>query len=77
MESRLDDESRRWIDELGGTGGARDALVTRLGSNRDAVYKTMFDARRKLHAALVANGYVGASTTSEERERARTVERRQ
>lgn len=39
-----------------------DALVVRLGSNRNAIYKTMFDARRKLRAALVANGYLSAST---------------
>jgi RNA polymerase sigma-70 factor, ECF subfamily len=53
-----------------------DALVIKLRSNRNAIYKTMFDARRKLHAALVANGHLGASTTSEEREQARKVERR-
>ena len=35
-----------------------DALVVKLGSNRDAIYKTMFDARRKLRAALAANGYL-------------------
>lgn len=34
-----------------------DALVDRLGSNRNAVYKTMFDARRKIRDVLVANGY--------------------
>jgi RNA polymerase sigma-70 factor (ECF subfamily) len=35
-----------------------DALAIRLGSNRNALYKMMFDARRKLRAALAANGYV-------------------
>src|SRR5580693_7974933 len=35
-----------------------DALAVRLGSNRNAVYKMMFDARRKLRAALAANGYL-------------------
>jgi RNA polymerase sigma-70 factor (ECF subfamily) len=35
-----------------------DALVVELGSNRNAVYKTLFDARRKLRAELVANGYL-------------------
>jgi RNA polymerase sigma-70 factor, ECF subfamily len=35
-----------------------DALVVKLGSNRNAIYKTMFDARRKLRAVLVANGYL-------------------
>jgi RNA polymerase sigma-70 factor (ECF subfamily) len=40
-----------------------DALVTRLGSNRNAIYKTMFDARRKLRAALIANGYLSPQTS--------------
>jgi RNA polymerase sigma-70 factor (ECF subfamily) len=35
-----------------------DALVVKLGSNRNAIYKMLFDARRKLRAALVANGYL-------------------
>ena len=39
-----------------------DALVVELGSNRNAIYKTMFDARRKFRAALVANGYLDDDT---------------
>jgi hypothetical protein len=35
-----------------------DALAIRLGSTRNAIYKTMFDARLKLRAALAANGYL-------------------
>jgi RNA polymerase sigma-70 factor, ECF subfamily len=35
-----------------------DTVALRLGSNRNAIYKMMFDARRKLRAALVANGYL-------------------
>jgi RNA polymerase sigma-70 factor (ECF subfamily) len=35
-----------------------DTLVLELGSNRNAIYKTLFDARRKLRAALVTNGYL-------------------
>jgi RNA polymerase sigma-70 factor (ECF subfamily) len=35
-----------------------DALAVRLGSNRNAIYKMMFDARRKLRAVLAANGYL-------------------
>lgn len=35
-----------------------DALVAELGSNRNAIYKTLFDARRKLRATLAANGYL-------------------
>jgi RNA polymerase sigma-70 factor, ECF subfamily len=33
-------------------------LAVRLGSNRNAIYKMMFDTRRKLRAALAANGYL-------------------
>jgi RNA polymerase sigma-70 factor (ECF subfamily) len=35
-----------------------DALVLELGSNRNAIYKALFDARRKLRIALVAKGMV-------------------
>lgn len=34
-----------------------DALVEQLGTNRNALYKTMFDARRKIRAHLAAKGY--------------------
>jgi RNA polymerase sigma-70 factor, ECF subfamily len=40
-----------------------DALVAELGSNRNAIYKMMFDARRKLRAALAANGYLSPETS--------------
>ena len=36
-----------------------DTLVIELSSNRNAIYKMVFDARRKLRAALVAGGYLG------------------
>ena len=36
-----------------------DTLVIELDTNRNAIYKTLFDARRKLRAALAANGYIG------------------
>lgn len=35
-----------------------DALAAELGSTRNALYKTMFDARRKIRAHLVAHGYL-------------------
>ena len=35
-----------------------DALVDQLSTNRNAVYKVMFDARRKLRRELVARGYI-------------------
>jgi RNA polymerase sigma-70 factor (ECF subfamily) len=36
-----------------------DALADQLASNRNALYKMLFDARRKLRAALAADGYLG------------------
>ena len=36
-----------------------DALAAELASNRNALYKMLFDARRKLRAALIADGYLG------------------
>ena len=35
-----------------------DALVAELASSRNAIYKMLFDARRKLRSALAANGYL-------------------
>lgn len=35
-----------------------DSLVVELGSNRNAIYKALFDARRKLRTSLVTNGYL-------------------
>jgi RNA polymerase sigma-70 factor (ECF subfamily) len=36
----------------------RDALVAGLGLRKNAVYKVIFDARRKIRRALVAKGYL-------------------
>lgn len=38
-----------------------DVLVERLHTNRNAIYQTVFDARRKIRASLVAGGYVDES----------------
>ena len=35
-----------------------DALALQTGSNRNAIYKTMFDTRRKLRRSLAAKGYM-------------------
>ena len=35
-----------------------DTVVLSLASSRNAIYKMLFDARRKLRAALAANGYL-------------------
>jgi RNA polymerase sigma-70 factor, ECF subfamily len=39
-----------------------DALAIELASNRNAIYKMLFDARRKLRATLAAKGYLGHDT---------------
>jgi RNA polymerase sigma-70 factor (ECF subfamily) len=39
-----------------------DALVVKLGTTRGAIYKTMFDARRKIRQVLVTNGYLNEAT---------------
>jgi RNA polymerase sigma-70 factor (ECF subfamily) len=36
-----------------------DALAVRLATTRNTIYKVMFDARRKIRAALVTHGYLG------------------
>ena len=58
--SGLTERQRRVFLAILVRGVSRDALVEELGSNRNALYKTMFDARRKLRAALVAGGHLRA-----------------
>ena len=40
-----------------------DTLVIELAASRNAIYKMLFDARRKLRAALAANGYLDHDTS--------------
>ncbi|HEX4687623.1 MAG TPA: sigma-70 family RNA polymerase sigma factor [Nocardioides sp.] len=42
-----------------------DALAVRHDTTRNALYKALFDARRKIRAHLVANGYLGHEETEE------------
>jgi RNA polymerase sigma-70 factor (ECF subfamily) len=58
VEEKLTERQRRIFVAVVLNGVPLDALVLQLGSNRNAIYKTMFDARRKLRAALAAYGYV-------------------
>ncbi|GAB2982290.1 RNA polymerase sigma factor [Nocardioides montaniterrae] len=39
-----------------------DVLAERTGSSRNALYKTLHDARRRLRASLVANGHLEPTT---------------
>lgn len=58
VEEELTEHQRRIFTALVLGGVPLDALAAELGSTRNAIYKTMFDARRKLRASLVANGYL-------------------
>ena len=58
VDDELTDHQRRVFVAIVLNGVPLDALVAELGSNRNAIYKTLFDARRKLRAALVTHGYL-------------------
>jgi RNA polymerase sigma-70 factor (ECF subfamily) len=58
VDEELTARQRRVFVALVLGGVPLDALVIELESSRNAIYKTMFDARRKLRAALAANGYL-------------------
>jgi RNA polymerase sigma-70 factor, ECF subfamily len=58
VEEDLTEHQRRVFTAIVLDAVPLDALVIELGSSRNAIYKTMFDARRKLRARLVANGYL-------------------
>src|SRR6201987_6010520 len=59
VDEELTARQRRVFVAIVLNGVPLDALVIELASNRNAIYKTLFDARRKLRAALAANGYIG------------------
>jgi RNA polymerase sigma-70 factor (ECF subfamily) len=61
VEEELTERQRRVFVAIVVHGVPLDALVVQLGSSRNAIYKTMFDARRKLRAALAARGYLAGS----------------
>ena len=54
----LSERQRRVFIAIIVDGIPLDALAVELGSTRNALYKTMFDARRKIRAHLVAHGYL-------------------
>jgi RNA polymerase sigma-70 factor (ECF subfamily) len=58
VDEDLTERQRRVFVTLVLDGVPLDALAEKLGTSRNAIYKTMFDARRKLRASLVANGYL-------------------
>jgi RNA polymerase sigma-70 factor (ECF subfamily) len=61
VEAELTDHQRQVFAAIVLNGVPIDVLVAELGTNRNAIYKTMFDARRKLRTFLAANGQLGKS----------------
>ena len=58
VSEALTERQRRVFVAIIVDGIPLDALAVELGSTRNTLYKTMFDARRKIRAYLVANGYL-------------------
>ncbi len=58
VDTMLSDRQRRVFEAIVLNEVPLDVLVVELGSNRNAIYKSLFDARRKLRSDLVANGYL-------------------
>ena len=56
----LSERQRRVFVALVVDGVPLDALAAELGSTRNAIYKTMFDARQKIRAHLIAHGHLRA-----------------
>jgi RNA polymerase sigma-70 factor, ECF subfamily len=64
----LTDHQRRVFVSVVLQGVPLDALAVRDDTTRNALYKTLFDARRKIRAHLVANGYLGHEGSEEVRD---------
>jgi RNA polymerase sigma-70 factor (ECF subfamily) len=62
VDSELTPRQREVFVAIVLNGVPLDILVTHLGSSRNAIYQVMFEARRKLRAALAAGGYLGHDT---------------
>jgi RNA polymerase sigma-70 factor (ECF subfamily) len=58
VEEELTERQRKVFVAIVLNGVPLDTLVIEYDTNRNAIYKTMFDARRKLRRALVAKGYL-------------------
>lgn len=58
IDETLTAHQRRLFVAIVLNGVPLDAMVIELGSTRNAIYKALFDARRKLRQALVAEGHL-------------------
>jgi RNA polymerase sigma-70 factor (ECF subfamily) len=61
VEEQLTPRQRQVFVAIAVEGVPLDVLAVELASNRNAIYKTMFDARRKIRDVLAAHGYIGES----------------
>jgi len=59
IHRQLTPHQRRVLVALALNGVPIDVLAERLGSNRNALYKTLHDARRALRAHLESHGFSG------------------
>jgi len=59
IRTALTPRQRQVLVALALNGVPIDVLAERLGSNRNALYKTLHDARRRLRAHLEATGFTG------------------
>jgi RNA polymerase sigma-70 factor (ECF subfamily) len=64
VDEELTEHQRRIFGALILRDVPLDVLADQLGSSRNALYKTMFDARRKLRRALAAGGHMPAEVTT-------------
>jgi RNA polymerase sigma-70 factor, ECF subfamily len=58
VDEELTAHQRRVFVAIVVDGTPLDALAAEMGLRRNAIYKVIFDARRKIRRALVANGYL-------------------
>jgi RNA polymerase sigma-70 factor (ECF subfamily) len=65
VEQKLTERQRRVFVAVALNDVAIDELAQQLGANRNAIYKTLFDARRKLLVHLEATGYRITATAPE------------
>jgi len=63
VETQLTPRQREIFVALLVQGIPADALALKLQTNRNALYKAMFDVRRKIRSTLVTDGYLGDSTS--------------
>jgi len=69
VDDHLTEHQRRIFESAVLQGIPLEALAIRYDTTRNALYKTLFDARRKIRTHLVANGYLADEKSKEVRAR--------